>query len=124
MLTFNLKKEWFDKIKSGEKTHEYREVKYYWSSRIVTELYKPKNKRERKGGIELLKMQFETFGKKEVAAKVCFMNGMETEENRPRMYGTLKSIDIVDGMNTDLKIKGPVYDFEFELVGNNHAELP
>lgn len=29
MLTFNLKKEWFDKIKSGEKTHEYREVKPY-----------------------------------------------------------------------------------------------
>ncbi len=26
MLTFNLKKEWFEKIKSGEKTHEYREV--------------------------------------------------------------------------------------------------
>lgn len=30
MLTFNVKKEWFDKIKSGEKTHEYREVKPYW----------------------------------------------------------------------------------------------
>lgn len=29
MLTFNLKKEWFEKIKSGEKTHEYREVKPY-----------------------------------------------------------------------------------------------
>lgn len=25
MLTFNLKKKWFDKIKNGEKTHEYRE---------------------------------------------------------------------------------------------------
>lgn len=25
MLTFNLKKEWFEKIKSGEKTHEYRQ---------------------------------------------------------------------------------------------------
>lgn len=23
MLVFNLKKEWFEKIKSGEKTHEY-----------------------------------------------------------------------------------------------------
>lgn len=27
MLVFSLKKEWFDKIKSGEKTVEYREVK-------------------------------------------------------------------------------------------------
>ena len=34
MLTFNLKKEWFEKIKSGEKTHEYREFKYYWFVRI------------------------------------------------------------------------------------------
>lgn len=24
MLIFNLKKEWFDKIKKGEKRHEYR----------------------------------------------------------------------------------------------------
>ena len=30
MLTFNVKKEWFEKIKSGEKTHEYREYKPYW----------------------------------------------------------------------------------------------
>ena len=34
MLTFNLKKEWFEKIKSGEKTHEYREVKPYWFRRL------------------------------------------------------------------------------------------
>lgn len=35
MLTFNLKKEWFEKIKSGEKTHEYREVKPYWVNRLA-----------------------------------------------------------------------------------------
>ena len=34
MLIFNLKKEWFEKIKSGEKTHEYREVKEYWFKRL------------------------------------------------------------------------------------------
>ena len=34
MLVFNLKKEWFDKIKSGEKTHEYRVVKDYWFKRL------------------------------------------------------------------------------------------
>ena len=31
MLIFPLKKEWYEKIKSGEKTIEYREVKPYWS---------------------------------------------------------------------------------------------
>jgi len=34
MLIFNLKKEWFDKIKSGEKTHEYRLATDYWRKRI------------------------------------------------------------------------------------------
>lgn len=34
MLTFNLKKRWYEKIKSGEKTIEYREVKDYWTRRI------------------------------------------------------------------------------------------
>lgn len=29
-----LKKEWFDKIKNGEKTVEYREAKEYWHRRL------------------------------------------------------------------------------------------
>lgn len=35
MLIFPLKKEWYEKIRSGEKTVEYREVKPYWSQRIL-----------------------------------------------------------------------------------------
>ena len=34
MLIFPLRKEWYEKIKSGEKTVEYREVKPYWIKRI------------------------------------------------------------------------------------------
>lgn len=34
MLTFNLKKEWWDKIMSGEKRVEYRRVSPYWASRL------------------------------------------------------------------------------------------
>lgn len=37
MLTFPLKRQWYDKIKSGEKTIEYREVKPYWASRFAKE---------------------------------------------------------------------------------------
>lgn len=33
-LIFPLKKEWYEKIKSGEKTIEYRELKEYWAKRI------------------------------------------------------------------------------------------
>lgn len=40
VLKLTVKKEWFDLIKSGEKTEEYREVKSYWESRF--QLYKGK----------------------------------------------------------------------------------
>lgn len=34
MITFNLKKKWYDLIKSGEKRIEYREDKPYWQKRL------------------------------------------------------------------------------------------
>lgn len=34
-LVLTLKKEWFNKILSGEKTEEYRELKPYWFKRLV-----------------------------------------------------------------------------------------
>lgn len=34
MLIFPLKKEWYKKIKLGEKTVEYRDVKAYWEKRL------------------------------------------------------------------------------------------
>lgn len=37
MLIFPLKKEWYEKIKSGEKTIEYREVKPYWKILVTTQ---------------------------------------------------------------------------------------
>ena len=34
VLTLSVKKEWFDKILSGEKKDEYREIKPYWVARL------------------------------------------------------------------------------------------
>lgn len=34
VLTLSVKKEWFDKIVSNEKTEEYREIKPYWVARL------------------------------------------------------------------------------------------
>lgn len=34
-LNLTLKKQWFDMIRSGKKTEEYREVKEYWIKRLV-----------------------------------------------------------------------------------------
>jgi len=36
ILHLTLKKKWFDLIKSGEKTTEYRDIKDYWKKRLVT----------------------------------------------------------------------------------------
>lgn len=36
ILNLTLKKKWFDMILSGEKTEEYREIKSYWISRLMT----------------------------------------------------------------------------------------
>ena len=34
MLTLPIKKKWFDMIRSGEKTEEYREMSIYWARRF------------------------------------------------------------------------------------------
>lgn len=34
-LHLNLKKEWFDLIRSGKKKEEYREVSHYWANRLL-----------------------------------------------------------------------------------------
>lgn len=79
MLIFPLKKEWYEKIKSGEKTIEYREVKLYWSKRLNQDCMFPWNCKLRLG-----------YTKKYMTAKIT-------------------RIEVVDGKNTDLAIDKPVY---------------
>ena len=120
MLIFNVKKEWFEKIKSGEKTHEYREVKDYWTNRFVKEFFniKKPNRKDfeiyKQGMIICLQNEYGYFNK----PLLCFMNGMFSEKVKPRIYAKMKSICIINGLNSDLKINKPVYDIEFELIGD------
>jgi hypothetical protein len=37
VLTLSVKKEWFDKIVSGEKKEEYREAKHFWIVRLLVD---------------------------------------------------------------------------------------
>lgn len=109
MLTFNLKKEWFEKIKSGEKTHEYREVKPYWDKRIEKEY---KNIYEFKPFVFPFSMP-----NLHHAITICFMCGYpKVDEKDKIIYASLKSVSIINGKNTDLKIDEDVYDIEFELI--------
>ena len=39
VLTLTINKKWFDLIKSGKKTNEWREVKPYWEARLENKKY-------------------------------------------------------------------------------------
>lgn len=103
MLTFNLKKEWFEKIKRGEKTVEYREVKPYWTKRIA------KNKEF----AEMLKRNGETGVK--CFSMIKFVLGYSDTKY---FYAYVENIAIIPGINTDLKIDKPVYAIHFRLTGD------
>lgn len=98
MLTFNLKKEWFDKIKSGEKTHEYRIVNEYWGKRLYT--------------------QWAKYKFKGTGIPCCFACGYpKKDDKQKRLYGYIVGIDqSLDGLDTDLKTSKRVFDIEFELI--------
>ena len=113
MLTFNLKKEWFEKIKSGEKTHEYREVKDYWTSRLMKHLY---------GDLVDNKSYFISqvhYGKahRQKNLEIVLAEGYPKKEEKEKiLHAIIKKIEIIHGRRTDLKINSPVYDIEFELI--------
>ena len=101
MLTFPLKKQWYEKIKSGEKTVEYREVKPYWTSRFYNEFgFFP----------EQLPEGFD-FPQRD-----CFLGlgytGIE-------LHAIITKIEIVDGKDTDLHIDKPVYAIHLSNVREN-----
>lgn len=83
ILDLVVKGEWFDKIKSGEKLHEYRLANDYWYTRI-NNLVRP--------------------------AKVRFRRGYA--KNADAMLFSIKSIEIVDGRDTDLHVADYVFDIE------------
>lgn len=93
MLTFNLKKKWFDKIKSGEKTHEYRIANEYWTKRLYN---------------CIASTDF----------KVCFCLGYPRKDDMTRrLYGNILGLFYrTSGMKTDLKTAEPVWDIHFKLI--------
>ncbi len=98
MLIFNVKKEWFEKIKSGEKTHVYIEVKPYLINRLKL----------------AMKILYE-FGEKCYPCEIRLGCPKGTDYNKI-IDAKILSIKIINGKNTDLKIDKDVYDIEFELI--------
>lgn len=88
MLNFILKKKWYEKIKSGEKTIEYREVKDYWRQR--------------------LKNEFSNYIPQTCKLRLGYTNQYMTAK--------ITGIEIVNGKNTDLNIDKPVYAIQLSDV--------
>lgn len=91
-LYLPLKKEWFEKIASGEKTTEFREVKPYWIRRL------------RRSVLALHRGRFEQIPGK-IYDRVCFSLGYGGKT----MTFEIADIYIVNGKDTDLAIEKPVY---------------
>ncbi|MCQ2957283.1 MAG: hypothetical protein MJ180_00100 [Candidatus Gastranaerophilales bacterium] len=114
MLTFNLKKEWFNKIKSGEKTHEYREVKSYWTKRIMKSMYHEYITDDD----YFIRMCYGCGNYwNPIDGKIVFCCGYpQKSDKEKRLNAVIKKVLIRNGMNTDLKIAKKVFDIEFELI--------
>lgn len=98
MLIFPLKKEWYEKIKSGEKTVEYRELKPYWEKRLFRAMYP-------------------------LTVRTYYNEGIYTEEpvtqpcpcklrlgyTNKYLIANITKIETINGKDTDLHIDKPVY---------------
>ncbi|MBR3655259.1 MAG: hypothetical protein IKR34_02095 [Candidatus Gastranaerophilales bacterium] len=125
MLTFNLKKEWFEKIKSGEKTHEYRLAGDYWDKRVLNIIAKyeidPEVKELQYGYMKHCIKPFYTNFSIPVEIPCCFALGYPKKNDKEKLlFGKITRINLsnnkVSNLNCDLKTDKPVYDFKFELI--------
>lgn len=100
MLIFPLKKEWYEKIKSGEKTIEYREVKKYWWVRFGR-AFQPDM--DCYGNIHGYCGVTNDFPPEPAQCK------LRLGYTKNYLSARIKKIEIVDGKDTDLHIDKPVY---------------
>lgn len=94
ILDLVVTKQWFEKIKSGEKTHEYRNFQK-WKRLLANDNHYHYN-------------------------IIRFRNGqtVKSTDVKKVLYGEIHSVSVVQGINTDLKCRGPVFDIEFKLLGD------
>ena len=96
MLIFPLKKEWYEKIHSGEKRIEYREVKPYWMRRL-------------RSGTR------DNFDITDIGYFYTFATGvlpkcvLRLGYTKRQMTADITMIEVVNGKDTDLRVDKPVY---------------
>lgn len=80
---------WFEEIKSGRKTHEYRKATDYWTKRL---------------GRDLTLCLAVTHKVDKVEFQKAY------RKNAEKMTFKIKNIDLIFGTKTDLHCSEPVYD--------------
>ena len=98
ILDVTVKKHWFNEIKSGRKTHEYRDI----------ESWEHKLGRDKKNKYHTLRIRAGML--------------VKSSDTNNVLYGKILSITEKYGLETDLKIDSRVYDIEFELIKTGKAD--
>ena len=93
-LHLNLKRKWFDMILNGEKTEEYREIKYYWTSRFVAFLW-TSNMGMKSNSDRLLDGDYTKASFLDDFDTITFSNGYA--KNRPQFEIEFDCLDISTG---------------------------
>lgn len=108
MLYFTLKKIWFEAIKAGRKTVEYREAKDYWTKRLINE-FKNNSFAE-----DILRGRYDGNGFFDHTKKhhIIFRNGYTSEI----LGAEFVSLYIVSGKETPLNTDKDVYAIHFRNV--------
>lgn len=113
MLIFPLKKQWYEKIKSGEKTVEYREVKLYWIKRI-NKLIQQHNYIHDYNAVDFSKVDALT---KNVIFKIPMCCYLQLGYNpATRLKADITKIETINGKDTDLAIDKSVYAIHLSNV--------
>lgn len=106
MLIFPLKKQWYEKIKTGEKTIEYREVKPYWTKRFYSELSKEFERRFERKFCSYEDFMSSAVKCEEDAGLTCKLRLGYTNQY---LTANITKIETINGKDTDLHIDKPVY---------------
>lgn len=96
-LKLTIKKDWFDKIKSGEKTEEYREIKPYWIDRLLDWYFREQDNHPKSKELDRVNNSIEEvyeFNKSKFKSfdSVEFRNGYQ--KNAPFLKMEFKGIEI------------------------------
>ena len=112
MLIFPLKKQWYEKIKSGEKTIEYRRTTDYWKIRIINAYCNSVSSDDElfqwleyysDDGLYLMNGFVESACEGIICNIPCILRLGYTNT---KMSARIKKIEAVSGENTDLYIEG------------------